>query len=202
MGRAVCLTRQDAPLQPEMETVHCSLWMRCDEMWSTCKFQCTTPKRRSVLKPLDPFEGSTGALRNRVTADQEQCLAYHQILSLYIRETWISPPFLGENMTGWNTSNDMWDWIQLCSHTFWVRDFKHSLFTSVPSESGQAPGWWVERKRDKQHWLVTHKTWVHMDQHKDIRCTVTKHGRIQDFSVPVVDIGFCKSLCYVHWQIF
>lgn len=61
---------------------------------------------------------------------------------------------------GWNTSNDMWDWIQSCSHTFWVWDFlKNSLFTSVPSESRQAPGWWIQGKRetdDTQHLTKVH----------------------------------------------
>lgn len=62
-------------------------------------------------------------------------------------------------MVGWNTSNDMWDWIQLCSHTFWIWDFlKHSSFTSVPSKSRQAPGLWAERKTENNtDWLSAQK---------------------------------------------
>lgn len=83
------------------------------------------------------------------------------------------PPFLGENMTGWNTSNDMWGWIQLCSHTFWIWDcLKHSLFTSVPSESRQTPGWWVEKEETQTSTDLLHTrhgyTW-----------TNTKTSRVQ-----------------------
>lgn len=126
--------------------------MKGNEMGSTCKFQLTVLQR--LYSSLEAhLEGSTWAHRSRVTAEQEQCLAYQIFVTVYKGKIWISLPFEA-NMRGWNTSNDMWDWIQLCSHTFWVWDFlKHSLFTSVPSESRQAPGWWAERETDKQHWL-------------------------------------------------
>lgn len=135
-----------------------------------------------ALKSLDSFRG----LRNNaylITWFYHYISGKHGFLHHFLEKTW----------EGWNTSNDMWDWLQLGSHTFWVWDFlKHSLFTSVPSESGQAPGWWVERKTaDKQHWHVTHKTWTHMDKHKDSHKTWQnpRHQSwywtiLQNFNVP------------------
>lgn len=88
----------------------------------------------------------------------------------------------------------MWDWIQLWSHTFWVWDFlKHSLFTSVPSESRQASGLWVEGRRDKQYWHVTHKTRRHRDKHKDIRCTATKHNSNQETKSHIITLALDES---------
>lgn len=122
--------------------------MGCDEMWRTCKFQCTTPP---VL--------ICGLRIN---------------LYLSLKETWTSPPPQGENMRGWNTSNDMWDWYS-CVH---IRFGSDTFFSTARSH--RCPVYpakhlveWVERKRDKALTCYTQhmNTWTDT-QHRDS----TTHG--------------------------